>query len=108
MINARSIATMKLGAILLNTSRGPIVDAEALLAGLKSKQIGGVGPGQVSNISYPRASPKLRKGTEGPDHHHHQAAPDPTDPAEADDRLIRVLGVLPVWWGIVVFFGHRE
>ncbi len=40
MINADAIAKMKTGVILLNTSRGSLVDAEALLEGIKEKKIG--------------------------------------------------------------------
>jgi len=43
MINAESIATMKDGVILINTSRGALVDTEALIDGLKSKKIRGAG-----------------------------------------------------------------
>ena len=40
MINAQSIAEMKKGVVLINTSRGALIDAEALLAGIKSRQVG--------------------------------------------------------------------
>lgn len=40
LINADSIAVMKKGVVLLNTSRGALVDAVALLEGIKSRKIG--------------------------------------------------------------------
>ena len=40
MINADAIAQMKKGVILLNTSRGALIDAEALLEGIKARKIG--------------------------------------------------------------------
>jgi len=40
MIDAAAIARMKKGVILLNTSRGGLIDAEALLEGIKSKHVG--------------------------------------------------------------------
>ena len=40
MINESAIGKMKKGVIILNTSRGRIIDAEALLAGIKSRKIG--------------------------------------------------------------------
>lgn len=40
MIGKDSIAKMKDGVIILNTSRGSLIDAEALLDGIKSKKIG--------------------------------------------------------------------
>jgi len=43
MINAESIAKMKKGAILINTARGGLVDAKALLAALDSGQISAAG-----------------------------------------------------------------
>jgi D-3-phosphoglycerate dehydrogenase len=43
MIDARSVKTMKDGAILINTSRGGLIDEDAALAGLESGKLGGVG-----------------------------------------------------------------
>ena len=40
MINADAIANMKKGVVLVNTSRGALIDAEALLAGIKDRKIG--------------------------------------------------------------------
>ncbi len=40
MINAEAIACMKKGVILLNTSRGALIDAAALIEGIKARQIG--------------------------------------------------------------------
>lgn len=40
MVNAQSIERMKKGVVLLNTSRGALIDAEALLAGIKARKIG--------------------------------------------------------------------
>lgn len=40
VINEQTIAQCKRGVVLLNTSRGALVDAEALLSGIKSRQIG--------------------------------------------------------------------
>ena len=43
MINAKSIALMKKGIVLINTSRGRLIDSSALVNGLKSGQIGAAG-----------------------------------------------------------------
>ena len=40
LINAASIARMKKGVVVINTSRGALIDAEALLEGIKQRQIG--------------------------------------------------------------------
>ncbi len=43
VVNRGFIARMKRGAILINVSRGPLIDNEAVLGGLESGQLGGVG-----------------------------------------------------------------
>ncbi len=40
MIDGAAIARMKKGVVLVNTSRGALIDAEALLAGIKARQVG--------------------------------------------------------------------
>lgn len=40
IINAEALEKCKRGVVLLNTSRGALVDAEALLAGIKSRKVG--------------------------------------------------------------------
>ena len=42
LIKARTIAQMKRGVTIVNTSRGKLIDTGALIEGLKSGQIGGV------------------------------------------------------------------
>jgi phosphoglycerate dehydrogenase-like enzyme len=39
LLGAKEIATMRPGALLLNTSRGPIVDEQAMIAALKDQRI---------------------------------------------------------------------
>jgi lactate dehydrogenase-like 2-hydroxyacid dehydrogenase len=43
MINAAAVGTMKPGAYVINTARGPICDTAALLEGLKSNKLAAVG-----------------------------------------------------------------
>jgi D-lactate dehydrogenase len=43
LINSETIAKMKRGVTILNTSRGAIIDAQAVLVGLKSGQVGNLG-----------------------------------------------------------------
>ena len=40
MINAKGIEQMKKGVVLINTSRGALIDTEALLEGIKSRKVG--------------------------------------------------------------------
>lgn len=40
MINAESIKKMKKGVVIINTSRGALIDTEALLNGLKERKVG--------------------------------------------------------------------
>lgn len=40
MVDAASIAKMKKGVVLINTSRGALIDAEALVEGIKQRKVG--------------------------------------------------------------------
>lgn len=43
MINAETVAKMKTGVMIINTSRGPLIDTAAVIEGLKSGKIGYLG-----------------------------------------------------------------
>ncbi len=43
LIDARAVASMKEGVMLINTCRGGVIDTRAVIAGLKSKKIGFLG-----------------------------------------------------------------
>ncbi len=43
MINKKTLELMKDGVIIINTSRGALIDSEALLDGIKSEKVGGAG-----------------------------------------------------------------
>tara|TARA_R110002050_G_scaffold64945_1_gene141026 strand:- start:783 stop:1748 length:966 start_codon:yes stop_codon:yes gene_type:complete len=43
MINANSLKKMKKGVVIINTSRGPLVDTEALIEALKTGHVAGAG-----------------------------------------------------------------
>lgn len=43
LINRKALATMKTGAVLINTARGGLVDTKALVAALLNGKLGGVG-----------------------------------------------------------------
>lgn len=43
MLNCGNIETVKEGAVIINTSRGPIIETEALVEGLSQKRLRGVG-----------------------------------------------------------------
>jgi D-3-phosphoglycerate dehydrogenase len=43
MVNATSLATMRQGAVIVNTSRGGLIDYEAVVAALRSGALGGAG-----------------------------------------------------------------
>lgn len=60
MINERTIALMKNGAILINTSRGGLIDETALRSALDSGKISGAGLDVLSSEPPPADHPLLR------------------------------------------------
>lgn len=63
MIGEREIAGMKQTAILVNTSRGPVIDQDALCAALREGRIGGAGLDVFKKEPIPADSPLLTLDT---------------------------------------------
>lgn len=83
LIDAQAVARLKPGALIVNTSRGAVIDTQAAIDGLKSGQIGGLGLDVYEH--------------EGP-----LFFEDRSDELLADDQFARLLG-----FSNVVITGHQ-
>ncbi len=61
LIDAKALARMKKGALLINASRGPAVDEKALLAALESGHLGGAGLDVFEQEPTPADNPLRRQ-----------------------------------------------
>ncbi len=59
MINKEAISKMKKGAIIINTSRGDVIDTDALYEALKSKKLGGAGLDVIEGEQYIKEDQEL-------------------------------------------------
>jgi D-3-phosphoglycerate dehydrogenase len=59
-MNARTLGLMRSGAVLINTSRGPVVEEPALIAALENGTIAGAALDVFEEEPLPSTSPLLR------------------------------------------------
>jgi D-3-phosphoglycerate dehydrogenase len=62
MIGKKEIETMKMGAVLINTSQGKVIDEDALVAALKSGRVSVAGLDVFTDEPPSKESPLLKLG----------------------------------------------
>ena len=93
MLNKRRLTRCKPGFILINTARGALVDIDALLAGLKSGQVGGVGLDVLEDEAAFRADTSRIIGAQIVQKIHAISTPG-GDPFRRQERLRELEGIM--------------
>jgi D-lactate dehydrogenase len=93
ILNARRLARAKPGLVLINTARGALVDIDALLAGLQSGQIGGVGLDVLEDEAAFRVDPSRIIGAQIVQKIHAMSTPG-GDPERRQERLRELQGIM--------------
>jgi D-lactate dehydrogenase len=93
MLNKRRLTRCKPGFILINTARGALVDIDALLAGLKSGQVGGVGLDVLEDEAAFRADASRIIGAQIVQKIHAISTPG-GDPSRRQERLRELEGIM--------------
>lgn len=93
MLSAKRLADCKPGVILINTARGALVDMEALLEGLESGHIGGVGLDVLEDDSAFNSDPARAIGAQIVQKIHAMSTPG-GDPGRRDERLRELRSIM--------------
>lgn len=93
MLNAKRLAACKPGVILINTARGALFDLEALLGGLESGHIGGVGLDVLEDDAAFNSDPARAIGAQIVQKIHAMSTPG-GDPGKRDERLRELRSIM--------------
>lgn len=93
LLSAKRLAACKPGVILINTARGALVDMEALLEGLESGHIGGVGLDVLEDDAAFNSDPARAIGAQIVQKIHAMSTPG-GDPVRRDERLRELRSIM--------------